>query len=163
MQCLWGHNGFHRKLPYPNLLPSTSLKQGWERSLEAAGASHSSKTSHQGTHLSSSPPANPCTFSSCKTIMQKVAAPAHPAQLSGHPKKEKLKLPQVSYRIARLQQSPHRCTGVIAWSPPWPQHCMDGSHCPIPQPRRLQQRFVWIQFFFLGAKLTSLFSTKGTR
>lgn len=86
-----------------------------------------------------------------------------PGTAQWSPKKEKLKLPQVSYRIARLQQSPHRCTGVIAWSPPWPQHCMDGSHCPIPQPRRLQQRLVWIQFFFLGAKLTSLFSTKGTR
>lgn len=41
--------------------------------------------------------------------------------------KEKLKLPQVSYGMASLQQSLHHYTGVTAPSPSWLEHRADGK------------------------------------
>lgn len=113
--------------PLPILSPTAQHKCkelmgvefGYNRSLRSL------KTSLRAPTSVALPKQTHAQFSPCKKIMQKWAAPSCQEQLSSHPKKEKLKIPQVSCSMARPPRSPCHRAGVTGWSPLQPECCTD--------------------------------------
>lgn len=91
----------------------------------------------QGTHLSGSPQTNPRTIFPLQKNNAKVGSPIMPGTAQQSPKKEKLKIPQVSCSMARPPRSPCHQAGVTGWSPLQPERCTD-SITTFGIPRLLQ-------------------------
>lgn len=90
----------------------------------------------QGTHLSGSPQTNPRTIFPLQKNNAKVGSPIMPGTAQQSPKKEKLKIPQVSCSMARPPRSPCHQAGVTGWSPLQPERCTDSiTTFGIPPPR----------------------------
>lgn len=104
--------------PLPILSPTAQHKCkelmgvefGYSRSLRSL------KTSLRAPTSVALPKQTHAQFSPCKKIMQKWAAPSCQEQLSSHPKKEKLKIPQGELqhgKAAAVPMPPSGCHGLV--------------------------------------------------